>query len=138
MKTKSKVGLGGILAVAALAVALLTITNNNAVAADGTAKGGATKLMNIQTVGDIEKLKPGDSVVMACPKCQTVMETRVDSSPKGAGRVEGKVAVHGCPGCGAKWETTGVGKAKTDKVTHVCSHCGSEGAVCAVHKAGKK
>jgi predicted RNA-binding Zn-ribbon protein involved in translation (DUF1610 family) len=136
MKTKCKVGLGGILAVAVLAAALFT--NNNAVAADGTAKGGATKLMNIQTVGDIEKLKPGDTVVMACPKCQTVMETRVDSSTKGAGRVESKVAVHGCPGCGAKWETTGVGKAKTDKVTHVCSHCGSEGAVCAVKKAGKK
>jgi hypothetical protein len=134
MKTKSKVGLGGLLSMATLAAALFT--NINTFAADVTAKGGATKLMNIKTVGDIEALKPGDTVVMACPKCETVMETRIERSPKGAGGTESKVAVHGCPGCGAKWETAGVGKAKTDKVTHVCSHCGSEGAMCAVRKAG--
>jgi predicted RNA-binding Zn-ribbon protein involved in translation (DUF1610 family) len=132
MKTKCNFGLGGVLAIAVLAAALFT---NNAVAADVTAKGGATKLMNIKTVGDIEALKPGDTIVMTCPKCQTVLETRVDPSPKGAGRIESKAAVHGCPGCGAKWETVGAGKAKTDKVTHVCSHCGSEGAICAVKKA---
>lgn len=132
MKTKSRIGLGGFLAVAVLAAALFT--NNNAVAADVQTKGGATKLMNIKTVGDIEALKPGDTVVMACPKCETVMETRIERPPKGAGATETKVAVHGCPGCGAKWETVGVGKAKTDKVTHVCSHCGGN-AVCAVKKA---
>lgn len=87
------------------------------------------------TVGDVEALNPGDTVVMACPKCETVMETRIERPPKGAGATETKVAVHGCPGCGAKWETVGVGKAKTDKVTHVCSHCGGN-VVCAVEKAG--
>ena len=133
MRTKCKVGLGGFLVVAVLAAALFT--NINVVAADVQTKGGATKLMNIKTVGDIEALKPGDVVVMSCPKCETIMETRIDRSPKGAGGTASKVAVHGCPGCGAKWETTGVGKAKTDKVTHVCSHCGSEGTVCAVRKA---
>jgi hypothetical protein len=133
MKTRNTIGLGGFLAVATLAVALFT--NINAVAADVTAKGGATKLMNIKTVGDIEALKPGDVIVMACAKCETVMETRVERPPKGAGATEVKVPVHGCPGCGAKWETVGAGKAKTDKVTHVCSHCGSEGVVCAVKKA---
>jgi hypothetical protein len=133
MTTKSRVGLGGVLAMAVLATALFT--NINAVAADVTAKGGATKLMNIKTVGDIEALKPGDVVVMACAKCETVMETRIEHPPKGAGGTETKLAVHGCPGCGAKFETVGAGKAKTDKVTHVCSHCGSEGAMCAVRKA---
>lgn len=133
MKTKNTIGLGGFLAIATLAVALFT--NINAVAADVTAKGGATKLMNIKTVGDIEALKPGDVIIMACAKCETVMETRYLNLPKGAGTFEAKVAVHGCPGCGAKWETVGAGKAKTDKVTHVCSHCGSKEAVCAVKKA---
>ena len=133
MKTRNTIGLGGFLAVATLAVALFT--NINAVAADVTAKGGATKLMNIKTVGDVEALKAGDVIVMACAKCETVMETRVERPPKGAGATEAKVPVHGCPGCGAKWETVGAGKAKTDKVTHVCSHCGSEGVVCAVKKA---
>lgn len=135
MKTKRRIGLGEVLAMAMLAAALLL---SNAVAADVTAKGGATRLMTIKTVGDIEALKPGDVVVMSCPKCETMMETRIERSPKGAGGAESKVAVHGCPGCGAKWETTGTGKAKSDKVTHVCSHCGSEGAMCAVKKAGSE
>ena len=112
------------MASAMLAAALFT--NLNAVAADGTAKGGASKLMPVKTVGDIQGLKPGDVVVMACPKCKTVMETRIAHPPKGAGAVETKVPVHGCPGCGAKWETVGHGKAKTEVVTHVCSHCGSK------------
>ena len=133
MKIKNTAGLGGILAIAMLIAALFT--NTNAVAADVTAKGGATKLMNLQKVSDIEALKRGDVVVMACPKCQTVMETRIEYPPKGAGATETKVAVHGCPGCGAKWETVGGGKAKTDKVTHVCSHCGSKEAFCAVKKS---
>ena len=133
MKNKSTFGLVGLLAIATLAAALFTSING--VAADGTAKGGASKLMNIKTVGDIEALKPGDVMVMACAKCETMIETRIEHPPKGAGAKETKVAVHGCPGCGAKWETVGQGKAATEKVTHVCSHCGSTGAMCAVKKA---
>jgi predicted RNA-binding Zn-ribbon protein involved in translation (DUF1610 family) len=52
-----------------------------------------------------------------------------------AGATETKAAAHGCPGCGAKRETVGAGKAKTEKVTHVCSHCGSDAAFCVVKKA---
>lgn len=133
MKTKNRVGLGGLLAIATLAAALFT--NINALAADGTAKGGATKLMSLKTVGDIESLKAGDFVIMACAKCDTVTETRIAYPPKGAGATETKVAVHTCPGCSAKWEVDGHGKAKTEKLTHVCSHCGAKGAVCAVKKA---
>jgi len=132
MKTKNRVGLGGLLAMATLAAALFT--NINALAAEGTAKGGATKLMSLKTVGDIESLKTGDVVIMACAKCETVTETRIAHPPKGAGATETKVAVHKCPGCGTKWEVDGHGKAKTEKATHVCSHCGTKG-VCAVRKA---
>ena len=136
MKTKCRVGLGGLLATAMLAAALFTTTN--AVAADVTAKGGATKLTELKTVGDIEALKPGDVVVMACPKCKTITETRIEQPPKGAGAVEKTVPIHTCPGCGAKWATVGHGKAKTDKVTHVCSHCGEKSAFCAVKKANAR
>ena len=133
MKTKNTVGLGGLLASAMLAAALFT--NLNAVAADGTAKGGASKLMPVKTVGDIQGLKPGDVVVMACPMCKTVMRTRMEYPPKGAKGVETTVAIHGCPGCGAKWETVGHGRAKTEVVTHICSHCGSKEAFCSMeHK----
>ncbi len=134
MKTKNRVGLGGLLAIAMLTAALFT--NTNAVAADGTAKGGAGGLMKqIKTVGDIQDLKPGDVVVMACPKCETMIETRIEHPPKGAGAKETKVAVHRRPGCGAKWEMVGQGKAATERVTHKCGHCGSTGAMCAVKKA---
>ena len=134
MKTKNTVGIGGLLAIATLAAALFT--NINALAADVTAKGGATKLMTLKTVSDIEALQPGDVVVMACAKCGTITETRVEHSPKGAaGAIETRVAVHACPGCGNKWQVDGHGKAKTEKATHVCSHCGAKGAVCAVRKA---
>lgn len=134
MKTKTTFGLGGLLAIAMLAAALFT--NTNALAADGTAKGGATKLMSLKTVSDVEALKTGDVVVMACAKCDTVTETRIEHPSKGAaGAVETKVAVHACPGCGNKWQVDGHGKAKTEKATHVCSHCGAKGAVCAVKKA---
>ena len=134
MKTKNRVGLGGLLAIATLTAALFT--NINAVAADVTAKGGASKLMTLKTVSDIEGLKTGDVVVMACAKCDTITETRIEHPSKGAaGAVETKVAVHKCPGCGTKWEVDGHGKAKTEKATHVCSHCGAKGAVCAVRKA---
>jgi hypothetical protein len=66
--------------------------------------------MSLKTVSDIEGLKTGDVVVMACAKCDTVTETRITYPPKGAGATETKVAVHGCPGCGAKWETVGAGE----------------------------
>ena len=134
MKIKNTVGLGGMLAIATLAAALFT--NINVLAADVTAKGGATRLMNLKTVSDVEGLKTGDVVVMACAKCDTITETRVAYSPKGtAGATETKVAMHTCPGCSSKWEVDGHGKAKTEKMTHVCSHCGKKGAVCAVRKA---
>ena len=133
MKTKNRVGLGGLLAIAMLTAALFT--NTNAVAADGTAKGGAGGLMKqIKTVGDIQDLKPGDVVVMACPKCETMIETRIEHPPKGAGAKETKVAVHGCPGCGAKWEMVGQSKAAIERGTDKCSHCGSTGASCAIKK----
>jgi hypothetical protein len=107
-------------------------------AADGTAKGGAAQqLMNskpIVTVGDAAKVKPGDTVAMACPKCKTIMVTKV-TQEKGQ-RLTGKTAEHLCPGCGAKYEVTGQGKGSTEKVVHVCKQCGSTDAFCCVMKKG--
>jgi predicted RNA-binding Zn-ribbon protein involved in translation (DUF1610 family) len=133
MKYTRTFGLGGMLAMATLAAALFT--NLNTVAADVTAKGGATKLMTLKTFSDMEVLKAGDVVVMACAKCDTITETRVEHPPKGAGAVATQVQTHTCPGCGAKWEVDGHGKAKKEKMTHVCSHCGAKDAVCAVRTA---
>ena len=135
MKIKNSVGLGGLLAMATLVTALFT--NVNTVSADGGAQAAAAKLKPLKTVGDIEALVPGDVVMMACPVCKDVTETRITPPLKGSGpatETKVAVAVHSCPGCGAKWETVGQGQAKTYKVTHVCSHCGSKEAFCTVKK----
>lgn len=117
----------------AFAVSALILSNSTSLAAD-TAKGGGLKLTQLSTVGQVEAVQSGDAVVMSCPKCKTVTYSQVKATAKGGGTAIEKVSAHGCPGCAAKIETTGHGKAKEDKVTHVCSHCGSKEAFCSVLK----
>lgn len=124
----------GLIASLALALAFVHAVR----AADGSAKGGATQqLMNskpIATIADAAQVKPGDTIAMACPKCKTIMVTKV-TQERGQ-RLAGKTAEHLCPGCGAKYEVTGQGKGSTEKVVHVCKQCGSTDAFCCVMKKG--
>lgn len=110
------------------------ILTTTAAVAEDTAKGGGKRLTELSSPAVVAAVKKGDVVVTSCPKCRTVIHNRVKATAKGGGSAVEKVASHGCPGCGAKIETTGHGKAKTDKVTHVCSHCGSTEAFCSVLK----
>lgn len=101
---------------------------------------GATKLVQlkpIETVADAEAVKPGDMVVMSCPKCKDSWVTIVEKPTKtGAAASSAVVARHDCPGCEHKFVSEGHGKAKTDKLVHVCKKCGSEDAFCCVMKKG--
>ena len=101
---------------------------------------GATKLVQlkpIETVADAEAVKPGDMVVMSCPKCKDSWATIVEKPTKtGAAANSAVVARHDCPGCEHKFVAEGHGKAKTDKLVHVCKKCGSEDAFCCVMKKG--
>jgi hypothetical protein len=115
------------------AAAVLVIGLLPANAAD-TAKGGGKKLIELSTPSQVAQVEKGDVVVTACPKCKTVVHTRVKATAKGGGSAREEVASHGCPGCGAKVDLSGHGKAKVDKVTHACSHCGSAEAFCSVLK----
>lgn len=99
-----------------------------------TAKGGGKKLIELTTPAQVAAVEKGDLIVTACPKCKTVVQTRVKATAKGGGIGKQEVAVHACPGCGAKVDVTGHGKAKVDKIAHVCSHCGSSEAFCSVLK----
>jgi len=99
-----------------------------------TAKGGGKKLIELTTPSQIAEVEKGDVIVTACPKCKTVVQTAVKSTAKGGGVGKEAIATHACPGCGAKVEVTGHGKAKVDKITHVCSHCGNSEAFCSVLK----
>ena len=101
---------------------------------------GATKLVQlkpIETVADADAVKPGDMVVMSCPKCKDSWATIVEKPTKtGASASSAVVARHDCPGCEHKFVSEGHGKAKTDKLVHVCKKCGSEDAFCCVMKKG--
>ena len=118
-------------------IGFLAFTLANGDAAD-TAKGGGKRLAELGTVAKIAEVESGDVVITACPKCKTVVQNRVKSTAKGGARATERVALHACPGCGAKIDVSGHGKAKVDKVTHTCSHCGSTEAFCSVLKKGEE
>ncbi len=126
---------------ALVALAALVWLPIGVLAADGTAKGGATKLIQlkpIKTVADAEAVEPGDTVVMSCPKCKDSWMTVVPTPAKTGAVPDAKsVMRHECPGCEHKFVTEGHGKAKTDKIVHVCKKCGSEDAFCCVMKKDK-
>ena len=97
---------------------------------------GAQLLMKPMTVGDINKLEPGDSVVMSCPKCKTITVTYIDKTTKGAIKEEKVTQKHLCAGCETIIKNEGRGKQAKDVVVHVCKTCGSEDAFCCVMKKG--
>ena len=134
---KSKAGLGGLLSIATLATALFIHTN--AIAADVTAKGGASQLMNqIKTPAEAEALKPGDSMAMVCTKCKSVVVHNV-TTEKGHIKTMTVGEKHLCPGCNSTITVVGVGKGPGgahDVVKHVCGKCGSNSAFCCATKAG--
>lgn len=102
----------------------------------GSAKGGATLLLKpVKTMEDVETLKPGDAVVMSCPKCKTITVSYVETT-KGRVKEEKTKQEHLCPGCETKIETKGVGKGAQTEVTHVCKKCGSKDIMCCVLKKG--
>jgi predicted RNA-binding Zn-ribbon protein involved in translation (DUF1610 family) len=122
----------------ALAVALGT-TAASAADTKGSAKGGASELMQlkpIKTTEDVLALKAGDQVVMACPKCKSMYVTRVVKENKPGRSYEIGATEHLCPGCGNKITFTGHGKAGKEEITHVCKECGSKDAFCCVLKEG--
>lgn len=122
----------------AAALALVAGTATNVLAAEvKTAKGGASELLKlkpIKTSEDIAALKEGDSVVMSCPKCKTVIITRITNENKPGQTRAVPASEHLCPGCDNRLTVTGHGKGKKDVITHVCSNCGSTDAFCCVLK----
>jgi len=121
-----------------LAVTLALITSVQA--ADVTAKGGASGLMElkpIKTSEDVTALKAGDQVIMACPKCKSMYVTRIIKENKPGKTSEVATTEHLCPGCGNQIALKGHGKAAKEQITHVCKQCGSKDAFCCVLKAGE-
>ncbi len=131
MKTvENNIIAAGIAMAVAIAVWLPTTTN----AADQVK--GAERLMRPMSVGDVNKLEPGDSVIMSCAKCKTITVTYIDKTTKGAIKDEKVTQKHLCSGCENIIKTEGHGKQAKDVVVHVCKTCGSEDAFCCVMKKG--
>lgn len=134
MKTNLVRKLGAATAIA-LAAAFITFAATEARAQKGAGAAALTG-QPINTVADVQTLKSGDQVAMACPKCKTVTVSYVDEG-KGAVKQTKTTERHQCPGCKTSIKTTGVGKQATDQVVHTCQKCGSDLAFCCSLKGGK-
>ena len=96
---------------------------------------GATKLMKLQTVQDLQQVEAGDTIVMSCPKCKDTYATVVTKSMKGMQSDQINTAVkHMCPTCSTTIKTEGVGKNAVHKLVHTCNACGSTDVSCCLMK----
>ena len=122
-------------ALAAMAVTVMSF--NSAAQEKGTAKGGATQLMKpVRTLQDLGELRPGDMMVMSCPKCKNVTVSYVEPTFKATEPKDKVKAQHTCPGCNTTVTAEGHGKSKKDVLKHICMTCGSKDAFCCVMKKG--
>lgn len=128
-----------VLASSVLVLGLFTSTPE-AVAADQV-KGAErlTQVMKpIKTAEDVQAIKEGDMVAMACPKCKTITYSYVDRSARGAQKETKTYAKDTCPGCDTKIVSTAAGKQAVNEIQHTCTKCGSHEAFCCVLKKEQK
>ena len=98
---------------------------------------GATRLMKLSTVQDLQQVDTGDTIIMSCPKCKDTYATVVTKPMKGMQPAEIKQVVkHLCPTCSTTIKTVGVGKNAKDTLVHTCNSCGSEDVSCCLMKKG--
>jgi hypothetical protein len=102
-----------------------------------TAKGGASKLLELTGRPVTLKSEPRDYKPMSCTNCKDEFVRRVDWSVRGANKPTIIVANHLCGGCDTTIATVGHGKAKTTAAVHKCTSCGAESlACCSTSKSG--
>jgi len=118
---------------AAMAFALAAVLPITARAADQMK--GAQRLMQIKTQAEAEALQPGDTIVMVCSKCKSVMVHNVNTE-KGHIKTMTVGEKHLCPGCNTYITVVGVGHGAKNEVKHVCEKCGSDSVFCCATKPG--
>jgi hypothetical protein len=97
----------------------------------GSAKGGATRLMQLSTVKATTPITTLDYKPMSCAHCKDGVITVRDSDTRGAGAralVSGgaptkTIAKHLCNACGNEWVVSGYGKTTTFRAVHTCASC---------------
>lgn len=99
---------------------------------------GAERLQHLTRItkqSEAEALKPGDTIAMACAKCQSVVVMQVTQEAKHVTKmIPGQK--HLCPGCSSTIEVKGAGKGAKQTIKHVCGKCGSGSAYCCATKPG--
>jgi hypothetical protein len=98
--------------------------------AQNGAKGGATKLLQLNDRLVTPKSEAGDHRSMSCGKCKESFVERVDWSARGANKPTTTVARHLCDGCATEWNVVGHGKAKVNVAEHKCTSCGAATLAC--------
>jgi len=127
-----------VLASSALALSVLSSTEANAAE---QVKGGERMMQMmkpIKTAQDVQAIKEGDMVAMACPKCKMITYSYVDRSARGAQKETKTYAKDACPGCDTKIVSTAAGKQAVNEIQHTCKKCGSHEAFCCVVKKEEK
>ena len=115
------------------AVVAFALVSNQAMAQEK----GATRLMKLSSVQDVQQVDTGDTILMSCPKCKDTYATVVTKPMKGMQPAEvQQVIKHLCPNCTTTIKTEGAGKNAKDKLVHSCNSCGSEDAYCCLMKKG--
>ena len=127
--------IGGIGVGISLALALGVCLPGTTCAADQM-KGSQLLLKQIKTPAEAEALLPGDSMVMVCSMCKSVMLHNV-STEKGHIKTMTVGEKHMCPGCNSTITVVGTGKGKNDEVKHTCEKCGDESVFCCASKPGE-
>ncbi len=125
---------------ASLAIAAFLPSAQAAEPSKGAAK--QMELIHIETVADVEALKTGDSIAMACAKCKTIWVSKVKQDAKGAEVLMAKgqpvkvIGVHGCPGCKGEVTISPHKKGNEPGLKHVCTACGDDSAFCCATRKG--
>jgi len=129
---KTKITTTGRIIGFAIAVALFGITTVAGNAQEkGSAKGGATTLLQLNAPKAIAPATISDHKPMSCAHCRDGVITVRDSDTRGAGArtlVSGgapmkTIAKHLCNVCSNEWAVSGHGKAANFVAVHKCASC---------------
>lgn len=105
----------------------------------GTAKGGASKLMQFERPApksETSASEKSDFKPMSCKKCTNLAFDRPVIVFKGGASLlfseppTERIVHHQCEGCSTSFKVVGHGKAKTQVPQHACTGCGSEDLSC--------
>jgi hypothetical protein len=128
---KTKITTTGRIVGFAIAVTLFAVTTVAGNAQEkGSAKGGATRLLQLNTPKATAPITTQDYKPMSCAQCKDAAITVRDTDTRGAGAktlVSGSamktIAKHLCNACGNEWVVSGQGKATTFLAVHKCGSC---------------